>query len=341
MTQPSSRSTLKTVPTLGAGWCPPGLLGIGIGGTPEKAMLLAKESLLAPVDMSELLARGPENEEESLRLELYRKVNELGIGAQGLGGLTTVVDVKVRTFPCHAASLPVGLIPQCAANRHIHFTLDGSGPAHFEPPDLKDWPEIALERTRQLARPVDLDRLTKEEVASWRPGETLLLSGRLLTGRDAAHKRIADLVARGEPLPVDFTDRVIYYVGPVDAVRDEVIGPAGPTTATRMDRFTELMLGRAGLLAMIGKGERGPEAIAAIRRHGAASLIAVGGAAYLVAKAIRSSRVLAFADLGMEAIHEFVVEDMPVTVAVAADGTSVHATGPEEWRRRILERRAS
>ena len=330
---------LKTVPTLGAGWCPPGLLGVGIGGTPEKAMLLAKESLLAPVDMSELLARGPENEEESLRLELYRKVNELGIGAQGLGGLTTVVDVKVRTFPCHAASLPVGLIPQCAANRHIHFTLDGSGPAHFEPPDLKDWPEIALERTRQLARPVDLDRLTKEEVASWRPGETLLLSGRLLTGRDAAHKRIADLVARGEPLPVDFTDRVIYYVGPVDAVRDEVIGPAGPTTATRMDRFTELMLGRAGLLAMIGKGERGPEAIAAIRRHGAASLIAVGGAAYLVAKAIRSSRVLAFADLGMEAIHEFVVEDMPVTVAVAADGTSVHATGPEEWRRRMAERR--
>ena len=332
---------LKTVPTLGAGWCPPGLLGIGIGGTPEKAMLLAKESLLAPADMSELLARGPANEEEALRLELYRKVNELGIGAQGLGGLTTVVDVKVRTFPCHAASLPVGLIPQCAANRHIHFTLDGSGPARFEPPDLKDWPEIALERTRQLARPVDLDRLTRDEVASWRPGETLLLSGRLLTGRDAAHKRIADLVARGEPLPVDFTDRVIYYVGPVDAVRDEVIGPAGPTTATRMDRFTELMLGRAGLLAMIGKGERGPEAVAAIRRHGAASLIAVGGAAYLVAKAIRSSRVLAFADLGMEAIHEFVVEDMPVTVAVAADGTSVHATGPEEWRRRILERRAS
>ena len=332
---------LKTLPTLGAGWCPPGLLGIGIGGTPEKAMLLAKESLLAPVDMSELLARGPANEEEALRLELYRKVNELGIGAQGLGGLTTVVDVKVRTFPCHAASLPVGLIPQCAANRHIHFTLDGSGPARFEPPDLKDWPEIALERTRQLARPVDLDRLTRDEVASWRPGETLLLSGRLLTGRDAAHKRIADLVARGEPLPVDFTDRVIYYVGPVDAVRDEVIGPAGPTTATRMDRFTELMLGRAGLLAMIGKGERGPEAVAAIRRHGAASLIAVGGAAYLVAKAIRSSRVLAFADLGMEAIHEFVVEDMPVTVAVAADGTSVHATGPEEWRRRILERRAS
>ena len=332
---------LKTVPTLGAGWCPPGLLGVGIGGTPEKAMLLAKESLLAPADMSELLARGPANEEEALRLELYRKVNELGIGAQGLGGLTTVVDVKVRTFPCHAASLPVGLIPQCAANRHIHFTLDGSGPARFEPPDLKDWPEIALERTRQLARPVDLDRLTRDEVASWRPGETLLLSGRLLTGRDAAHKRIADLVARGEPLPVDFTDRVIYYVGPVDAVRDEVIGPAGPTTATRMDRFTELMLGRAGLLAMIGKGERGPEAVAAIRRHGAASLIAVGGAAYLVAKAIRSSRVLAFADLGMEAIHEFVVEDMPVTVAVAADGTSVHATGPEEWRRRILERRAS
>jgi fumarate hydratase class I len=330
---------LATVPSLGAGWCPPGMLGLGIGGTPEKAMLLAKESLLAPVDMSELQARGPADEEEALRLELYRKVNELGIGAQGLGGLTTVVDVKVKTYPCHAASLPVGLIPQCAANRHIHFTLDGSGPARFVPPDLADWPEIALERTRHLARAVDLDRLTREEVASWRPGETLLLSGRLLTGRDAAHKRIADMLARGEPLPVDFTDRVIYYVGPVDAVRDEVIGPAGPTTATRMDRFTELMLGRAGLLAMIGKGERGPEAIAAIRRHGAASLIAVGGAAYLVARAIRASRVVAFPDLGMEAIHEFVVADMPVTVAVAADGTSVHTTGPDEWRRRIAERR--
>ena len=329
---------LRTVPTLGAGWCPPGMLGLGIGGTPEKAMLLAKESLLAPVDMSELLARGPASEEEELRVELYHKVNALGIGAQGLGGLTTVVDVKVATYPCHAASLPVGLIPQCAANRHIHFSLDGGGPAHFTPPDLRDWPEIALERTRGAARPVDLDRLTREELASWQPGETLLLSGRLLTGRDAAHKRIAELLARGEPLPVDLTGRVIYYVGPVDAVRDEVIGPAGPTTATRMDKFTELMLRRTGLLAMIGKGERGPAAIEAIERHRAASLIAVGGAAYLVAKAIRSARILAFEDLGMEAIHELVVEDMPVTVAVSANGVSVHATGPEEWRRRIAER---
>ena len=330
---------LETVPKLGAGWCPPGMLGLGIGGTPEKAMLMAKEALLAPVDMAELLDRGPATKEEELRVELYQKVNELGIGAQGLGGLTTVVDVKLQTYPCHAASLPVGLIPQCAANRHVHFTLDGSGPAQFEPPDLRDWPEIALDRTKHAARPVDLDHLTREEVASWQPGETLLLSGRLLTGRDAAHKRIADLLAQGQPLPVDFTGRVIYYVGPVDAVRDEAVGPAGPTTATRMDKFTELMLGRTGLLAMIGKGERGPAAIEAIQRHGAASLIAVGGAAYLVSKAIRSSRVLAFEDLGMEAIHEFVVEDMPVTVAVSANGVSVHAVGPAEWRRRIAERR--
>ena len=332
---------LKTVPALGAGWCPPGLLGIGIGGTPEKAMLMAKESLFQPIDMSELLARGPASPEEELRIELYEKVNALGIGAQGLGGLTTVVDVKVRTYPCHAASMPVGLIPQCAANRHIHFTLNGSGPARFEPPDLSDWPEIALERTAHAARRVDLDRLTRAEVESWQPGETLLLSGRLLTGRDAAHARIARMLAAGEPLPVDFRGRVIYYVGPVDAVRDEVVGPAGPTTATRMDKFTETMLGQTGLLAMIGKGERGPEAIAAIRRHRAASLIAVGGAAFLVAKAIRSARVLAFADLGMEAIHEFVVEEMPVTVAVDASGNSVHATGPAEWRRRIAERAAA
>ena len=329
---------LKTVPTLGAGWCPPGLLGIGVGGTPEKAMLMAKESLFEPIDMTELLARGPASKEDELRIELYEKVNALGIGAQGLGGVTTVVDVKVRTYPCHAASMPVGLIPQCAANRHIHFTLDGSGPARFEPPDLSDWPEIALERTAHAARRVDLDTLTREQVESWRPGETLLLSGRLLTGRDAAHARIGKMLAAGEKLPVDFRDRVIYYVGPVDAVRDEAVGPAGPTTATRMDKFTELMLSRTGLLAMIGKGERGREAIAAIRRHRAASLIAVGGAAFLVAKAIRSARVLAFADLGMEAIHEFVVEDMPVTVAVDANGTSVHATGPAEWRRRISER---
>ena len=329
---------LKTVPSLGAGWCPPGLLGIGIGGTPEKAMLMAKESLFEPIDMSALLARGPASPEEELRIELYEKVNALGIGAQGLGGLTTVVDVKLRTYPCHAASMPVGLIPQCAANRHIHFTLDGSGPARFEPPDLSDWPEIALVRTAHAARRVDLDTLAREQVESWRPGETLLLSGRLLTGRDAAHARIAKMLAAGEKLPVDFRNRVIYYVGPVDAVRDEAVGPAGPTTATRMDKFTETMLGRTGLLAMIGKGERGPEAIDAIRRHRAASLIAIGGAAFLVSKAIRSARVLAFADLGMEAIHEFVVEDMPVTVAVDASGTSVHATGPAEWRRRIAER---
>lgn len=332
---------LKTVPTLGAGWCPPGLLGIGIGGTPEKAMLMAKESLFEPIDMTELLARGPASKEEELRIELYEKVNALGIGAQGLGGLTTVVDVKLRTYPCHAASLPVGLIPQCAANRHIHFTLDGSGPARFEPPDLGDWPEIALERTAHAARRVDLDMLTRAEVESWRPGETLLLSGRLLTGRDAAHARIARMLAAGEALPVDFRNRVIYYVGPVDAVRDEAVGPAGPTTATRMDKFTDMMLGQAGLLAMIGKGERGPEAIASIRRHRAASLIAIGGAAFLVSKAIRSARVLAFADLGMEAIHEFVVADMPVTVAVDANGQSVHATGPAEWRRRIGERAAA
>ena len=332
---------LATLPTLGAGWCPPGLLGLGVGGSPEKAMLMAKEALLEPVDMSELLARGPATKEEELRVELYEKVNDLGIGAQGLGGLTTVVDVKVRTFPTHAASLPVGLIPQCAANRHVHFTLDGSGPVCFEPPDLRDWPEIVLERTAEAARRVDLDRLTREDVASWRPGETLLLSGRLLTGRDAAHKRIADLLAQGQRLPVDFTNRVIFYVGPVDPVRDEAVGPAGPTTATRMDKFTELMLGQTGLLAMIGKGERGPAAIEAIQRHRAASLIAVGGAAYLVSKAIRSARVLAFEDLGMEAIHEFVVEDMPVTVAVSASGVSVHAVGPAEWRRRIAERKAA
>jgi fumarate hydratase class I len=332
---------LETVPALGAGWCPPGMLGLGVGGTPEKAMLMAKEALLDPVDMSELLARGPASPEEELRVELYEKVNALGIGAQGLGGLTTVVDVKLKTYPTHAASKPVGLIPQCAANRHIHFTLDGSGPARLEPPDLADWPEIVLDRTRHVARRVDLDRLTREQVASWQPGETLLLSGRMLTGRDAAHKRIADLLRAGQPLPVDFRGRVIYYVGPVDAVRDEVVGPAGPTTATRMDSFTELMLGQTGLLAMVGKGERGLEAIEAIARHRAAYLIAVGGAAYLVSKAIRASRVAAFPDLGMEAIHEFVVEDMPVTVAVDATGTSIHAVGPAEWRRRIGERAAA
>jgi fumarate hydratase class I len=329
---------LETVSKLGAGWCPPGMLGLGVGGSPEKAMILAKEALLEPIDMTDLLARGPSSKEEELRIELYEKVNALGIGAQGLGGLTTVVDVKIKTYPTHAASKPVGLIPQCAANRHLHFTLEGSGPVRLEPPDLANWPEIVLDRTTDVARKVDLDALTPEEVARWQPGETLLLSGRLLTGRDAAHKRITEMISSGQPLPVDFRNRVIYYVGPVDAVREEVVGSAGPTTATRMDKFTAAMLAETGLLAMIGKAERGPQAIEAIRDHRAAYLIAIGGAAYLVSKAIRSSRVLAFADLGMEAIHEFVVEDMPVTVAVDSNGASVHQLGPAEWRRRIAER---
>lgn len=324
---------LRTVPGMGAGWCPPGMLGLGIGGTAEKAMVLAKESLLDPIDMHELIARGPANPVEELRLELYEKVNALGIGAQGLGGLTTVLDVKVKEFPTHAAGLPVAMIPNCAATRHVHFELDGSGPAEFEPPRLEDWPDVTWEAGPGATR-VDLDQLTKEEVARWQPGERLLLSGKLLTGRDAAHKRIADLVERGEPFPegVDFTNRVIYYVGPVDPVRDEVIGPAGPTTATRMDKFTEMMLGQTGLIGMVGKAERGPVAIESIARHGAAYLMAVGGAAYLVSKAIRKSRVVAFEDLGMEAIYEFEVEDMPVTVAVDSRGTSVHRTGPEKWR---------
>jgi fumarate hydratase class I len=327
---------LKMVPTMGAGWCPPGMLGIGIGGTAEKAMLLAKEALMEPIDMAELKARGPRDRYEALRIELYDKVNALGIGAQGLGGLSTVLDVKIRHYPTHAANKPVAIIPNCAATRHVHFVLDGSGPAEFEAPSLEDWPALAWSPSAG-ARRVNLDALTRDEVASWRPGETLLLSGKLLTGRDAAHKRIQDLLARGEELPVDFTNRVIYYVGPVDPVRDEVVGPAGPTTATRMDKFVDMMLSRTGLLAMIGKGERGPEAIAAIRKHRAASLIAVGGAAYLVAKAIRKARVVAFEDLGMEAIYEFEVKDMPVTVAVDADGNSVHESGPAEWQRRIAE----
>ena len=324
---------LRTVPGMGAGWCPPGMLGLGIGGTAEKAMVLAKEALLDPIDMHELLARGPDNPTEELRVELYEKVNALGIGAQGLGGLTTVFDVKVKEFPTHAAGLPVAMIPNCAATRHLHFVLDGSGPAEFEPPRLEDWPDVTWE-AGEGAIQVDLDRLTKEVVAGWKPGDRLLLTGRILTGRDAAHKRIADLFAKGEPLPdgVDFTDRVIYYVGPVDPVRDEVVGPAGPTTATRMDKFTEMMLGSTGLAAMIGKAERGPAGIEAIARHGAAYLMAVGGAAYLVSKAIRKSRVVAFEDLGMEAIYEFEVEDMPVTVAVDSRGTSVHETGPAKWR---------
>jgi fumarate hydratase, class I len=331
-----SEWVLKTVPTMGAGWCPPGMLGIGVGGTAEKAMLMAKEALMEPIDMAELKARGPTNKVEALRIELYDKVNALGIGAQGLGGLSTVLDVKIRTYPTHAANQPVAMIPNCAATRHAHFVLDGSGPAEFEAPQLADWPAVTWTPDAK-SRQVDLDRLTKEQVASWKPGERLLLSGRLLTGRDAAHKRIQDMLARDEKLPVDFTNRVIYYVGPVDPVRDEAVGPAGPTTATRMDKFTETMLGSTGLIAMIGKAERGPAAIEAIRRHRAAYLTAVGGAAYLVAKAIRKSRVLAFEDLGMEAIYEFEVRDMPVTVAVDANGTSVHSTGPAEWSKKIVE----
>ena len=327
---------LKTVPTMGAGWCPPGMLGIGVGGTAEKAMLMAKESLMEPIDMAELKARGPKSKLEELRIELYDRVNALGIGAQGLGGLSTVLDVKIRTYPAHAANRPVAMIPNCAATRHAHFVLDGSGPAELEAPKLSDWPAVAWTPDVKSKR-IDLDRLSRDEVASWKPGERLLLSGKLLTGRDAAHQRIQDMLGRGESLPVDFANRVIYYVGPVDPVRDEVVGPAGPTTSTRMDKFTDTMLGRAGLIAMVGKAERGPAAIESIRKHQAAYLIAVGGAAYLVAKAIRKSRVLAFEDLGMEAIYEFEVEDMPVTVAVDASGASVHTSGPAEWSKKIVE----
>ncbi len=326
---------LRQLPEMGAGWCPPGLLGLGIGGTPEKAMLLAKEALLDEIDIQALQARGPANSLEELRLEIYDGANALGIGAQGLGGLTTVLDVKIKDYPTHAASLPVALIPNCAATRHLHFTLDGSGPARFQPPPLSAWPPLAWEGPAG-ARRVNLDSLDKADVAGWRAGESLLLSGRLLTGRDAAHKRIAELVAGGEPLPVDFRNRFIYYVGPVDPVAGEAVGPAGPTTASRMDKFTDLMLGDGvGLLGMVGKSERGPAAIASIKAHGAVYCIAVGGAAYLVSKAIKSARVLAFPELGMEAIHEFIVEDMPVTVAVDSQGNSVHESGPREWRRRI------
>ena len=324
---------LKTVPTMGAGWCPPGMLGIGIGGTSEKAMLLAKESLMDPIDIQELIARGPSNRAEELRIELYDKVNRLGIGAQGLGGLTTVLDVKVRDYPCHAANLPVAMIPNCAATRHAHIVLDGSGPVYLDPPSLADWPSLTYDVSG--ARRVNLNTVTRAEVATWKPGEVLLLSGKLLTGRDAAHKRMTDILNRGEKLPVDFRDRFIYYVGPVDPVREEVVGPAGPTTATRMDKFTRQMLAETGLLGMVGKAERGPVAIEAIREFGAVYLMAVGGAAYLVSKAIRSSRVLAFEDLGMEAIYEFDVVEMPVTVAVDSKGTSVHQTGPAEWQQRI------
>lgn len=324
---------VKTVPSMGAGWCPPGMLGIGIGGTAEKAMLLAKQSLMDSIDIHELQARGAKTTAEKLRLEIYDKVNRLGIGAQGLGGLTTVLDVKVLDYPCHAANLPVAMIPNCAATRHAHIVLDGSGPVYLDPPNLEDWPKLTYDVSG--ARRVNLDTVTREEVFSWKPGEVLLLNGKLLTGRDAAHKRMTDMLNRGEKLPVDFRNRFIYYVGPVDPVRDEVVGPAGPTTATRMDKFTRQMLAETGLLGMVGKAERGPAAIEAIREFRAVYLMAVGGAAYLVAKAIQGSRLLAFGDLGMEAIYEFDVRDMPVTVAVDAKGISVHQTGPAEWAQRI------
>ena len=324
---------LKTLPGMGAGWCPPGMLGIGIGGTAEKAMVMAKESLMDPIDMQELIARGPKTNIEALRIELYQKVNQLGIGAQGLGGLTTVLDVKIKDFATHAANLPVAMIPNCAATRHLHIRLDGSGPVMTDPPSIDAWPKLVYDV--QTARRVNLDTVTHEDVKTWSPGEVVLLSGKLLTGRDAAHKRLSDMLNRGEKLPVDFKGRFIYYVGPVDAVRDEAVGPAGPTTATRMDKFTRQMLAETGLLGMIGKAERGPEAIAAIKEFEAVYLMAVGGAAYLVSKAIKHSRVLAFEDLGMEAIYEFEVVDMPVTVAVDSKGTSVHQTGPAEWKARI------
>jgi fumarate hydratase class I len=327
---------LKTVPTMGAGWCPPGMLGIGIGGTAEKAMLMAKESLMDPIDIQEVIARGPQNNIEAMRIELYRKVNELGIGAQGLGGLTTVLDVKIYDYPTHAANLPVAMIPNCAATRHAHFVLDGSGAVALDPPSLEDWPQLTYDVSS--ARRVNLDTVTRGEVATWKPGEVLLLNGKLLTGRDAAHKRMTDMLNRGEKLPVDFTNRFIYYVGPVDPVGNEVVGPAGPTTATRMDKFTRQMLEQTGLLGMVGKAERGPAAIEAIRDNRAVYLMAVGGAAYLVSKAIKASRVLAFEDLGMEAIYEFEVVDMPVTVAVDSEGTSVHQTGPKEWQAKIQSR---
>ncbi len=327
---------LKTVPAMGAGWCPPGMLGIGIGGTAEKAMLLAKESLMEHIDIHELIARGPSNRIEELRIELYEKVNALGIGAQGLGGLSTVLDVKILDYPTHAASLPVAMIPNCAATRHVHFELDGSGPAQLEPPRLSDWPDVTWSPSAQ-ARRVDLNSVTRDDVQTWQPGEILLLNGKLLTGRDAAHKRMVDMLNRGESLPVDFANRFIYYVGPVDPVRDEIVGPAGPTTATRMDKFTRQMLEQTGLLGMVGKAERGPTAIEAIKDNQAVYLMAVGGAAYLVSKAIKAARVVAFEDLGMEAIYEFDVVDMPVTVAVDSQGTSVHQTGPAEWQVRIAD----
>ncbi|WP_068545113.1 fumarate hydratase [Thalassotalea crassostreae] len=327
---------VKTLPTMGAGWCPPGMLGIGIGGTAEKAGVLAKESLMDPVDIQELIDRGPQNAEEELRLEIFERVNKLGIGAQGLGGLTTVVDVKINAVPTHAASKPVVMIPNCAATRHVHFHLDGSGPADLTPPKLEEWPEVTWEVGENVRR-ANANTLTKEEIASWKTGETVLLSGKILTGRDAAHKKIQQLLESGEGLPegVDFTNKFIYYVGPVDAVGDEVVGPAGPTTATRMDKFTEMMLAETGLLGTIGKAERGPGTVESIKNHKSVYLMAVGGAAYLVSKAIKKSRVVAFEELGMEAIYEFDVEDMPVTVAVDSTGESAHVTGPAIWKGKI------
>lgn len=331
----------KTLPSMGAGWCPPGMLGIGIGGTAEKAAVMAKEALMESCDIQELIERGPQTAEEKLRLDIYQRVNKLGIGAQGLGGLTTVLDVKIKTAPTHAASKPVVMIPNCAATRHIHFTLDGNGPAELVPPSLDEWPDISRE-TGDSVRRVNLDTITKEEIQSWKVGETILLSGKMLTGRDAAHKRIQDMLRSGQGLPdgVDFNNRFIYYVGPVDPVRDEVVGPAGPTTSTRMDKFTEMMLGETGLIGMIGKSERGPAAIESIKKHKAVYLMAVGGAAYLVAKAIKKSRVVAFGDLGMEAIYEFDVKDMPVTVAVDSTGANVHQIGPDIWKVKIAEMNA-
>jgi fumarate hydratase class I len=327
---------VETLPKMGAGWCPPGMLGIGIGGTAEKSAVLAKESLMESVDIHELLERGPQNAEEELRLEIFNRVNALGIGAQGLGGLTTVLDVKIKSLPTHAASKPVTLIPNCAATRHVHFTLDGSGAADLTPPKLEDWPDVTFELGDD-ARRVNLDEVTKEDIQDWRMGETVLLSGKLLTGRDAAHKRIKGMLDNGEELPVDFNNRFIYYVGPVDPVGDEVVGPAGPTTSTRMDKFTDQMLEEAGIIGMVGKAERGPEAVESIRKHKAVYLMAVGGAAYLVAKAIKKSRVVAFEDLGMEAIYEFEVEDMPVTVAVDSDGQNAHTQGPAIWKAKIAD----
>ncbi|MDP2591296.1 fumarate hydratase [Vibrio splendidus] len=328
----------KTLPTMGAGWCPPGMLGIGIGGTAEKAAVLAKESLMEHIDIQDLIDKGPENAEEELRLDIFNRVNKLGIGAQGLGGLTTVVDVKIKTAPTHAASKPVCLIPNCAATRHVHFTLDGSGPAELTPPKLEEWPDITWEAGANTRR-VNLDEITKEDVQEWKTGETVLLSGKILTGRDAAHKRIQGMLESGEGLPkgVDLKGKFIYYVGPVDAVRDEAVGPAGPTTSTRMDKFTDMMLEETGIMGMIGKAERGPATVESIKQHKSVYLMAVGGAAYLVAKAIKKARVVAFEDLGMEAIYEFEVEDMPVTVAVDSNGVNAHQIGPDTWKVKIAE----